>query len=187
MVVLDDDLLVLVSPHILAVDLCPCKLALPQCADIEIVVENALHSHKRPCSLNFPLSCLALGLLAHLLGHTRCGHTLLGQVVGNLLVAPAIIVVVIVNPAHNVRLGRYDLKLLLIVDDVAVRCGAQPFAVRLPPFDDVSHLARGIRDRHFVDEELKLDFQPVIVVRKVNAVADGDDANTCITQVFEFH
>ena len=93
----------------------------------------------------------------------------------------------IVNPAHNVRLGRYNLKLLLIVDDVAVRCGAQPFAVCLPPFDDVSHLARGIRDRHFVDEELKLDFQPVIVVRKVNAVADGDDADPCIAQVFEFH
>ena len=93
----------------------------------------------------------------------------------------------IVNPAHNVRLGRYDLKLLLIVDDVAIRRGTQPFAVRLPPFDNITHLARGIRYRHFVDEELKLDFQPVIVVRKVNAVADGDDTDTCITQVFEFH
>ena len=91
------------------------------------------------------------------------------------------------NLADGFRLGRYNLKLLLIVDDVAIRRGTQPFAVRLPPFDDVSHLARGIRDRHFVDEELKLDFQPVIVVRKVNAVADGYDADTCITQVFEFH
>ena len=93
----------------------------------------------------------------------------------------------IVNPAHNVRLGRYDLKLLLIVDDVAVRCGAQPFAVRLPPFDDVSHLARSIRDRHFVNQKLELDFHPVVIVRKVNAVPDGDNADTCITQVFEFH
>ena len=38
---LDDDLLVLVSPHILAVDLCPCKLALAQCANVEIVIEDA--------------------------------------------------------------------------------------------------------------------------------------------------
>ena len=141
MVVLDDDLLVLVSPHILAVDLCPRKLTLPQCADIEIVVEDSLHSHKRPCSLDFPPGRPALGLPAHLLRHARRRHALLGQVVGNLLVAPAIIVVVIVNPAHNVRLGRYDLKLLLIVDDVAVRCGAQPFAVRLPPFDNIADLA----------------------------------------------
>ena len=187
MVVLDDDLLVLVSPHILAVDLCPCKLALPQCADIEIVVEDSLHGHKRPCGLDFPLGCLALGLLAHLLGHTRCGHTLLGQVIGNLLVAPAIIVVEIKNLAHNIRFGRYDLKLLLIVDDVAVRCGAQPFAVCLPPFDNITHLARGIRDRHFVNQKLELDFHPVVIVRKVNAVPDGDNANTCVTQVFEFH
>ncbi len=93
----------------------------------------------------------------------------------------------IVNPAHNVRLGRYNLKLLLIVDDVAIRCGAQPFAVRLPPFDDVSHLARGIRDRHFVNQKLELDFHPVVIVRKVNAVPDGDNADTCVTQVFEFH
>ena len=141
MVVLDDDLLVLVSPHILAVDLCPCKLALAQCADVEIVIEDTLHSHKRTRSLDFPPGRPALGLPAHLLRHARRRHALLGQVISNLLVAPAIIVVVIVNPAHNVRLGRYNLKLLLIVDDVAVRCGAQPFAVRLPPFDNVADLA----------------------------------------------
>lgn len=65
MVVLDDDLLVLVSPHILAVDLCPCKLALAQCANVEIVIEDALHGHKRPCGLDFrlvvlPSACLRI-------------------------------------------------------------------------------------------------------------------------------
>ena len=119
----------------------PGELALPQCADIEIVVKDSLHSHKRPCSLDFPPGRPALGLPAHLLRHARRRHALLGQVVGNLLVAPAIIVVEIKNPAHNICFGRHDLKLLLSVDDVAIRCGAQPFAVRLPPFDNIADLA----------------------------------------------
>ena len=141
MVVLDNDLFVLVAPDIPAVDLYPGELALPQCADIEIVVKDSLHSHKRPCSLDFPPGRPALGLPAHLLRHARRRHALLGQVVGNLLVAPAIIVVEIKNPAHNICFGRHDLKLLLSVDDVAIRCGAQPFAVRLPPFDNIADLA----------------------------------------------
>ena len=141
MVVLDNDLFVLVAPDIPAVDLYPGELALPQCADIEIVVKDSLHSHKRPRSLNFPPGRPALGMPAHLLRHARRRHALLGQVVGNLLVAPAIIVVEIKNPAHNIRFGRHDLKLLLSVDDVAIRCGAQPFAVRLPPFDNIADLA----------------------------------------------
>ena len=93
----------------------------------------------------------------------------------------------IVNPAHNVRLGRYNLKLLLIVDDVAVRCGAQPFAVCLPPFDNITHLARGIRNRHFVNQKLELDFHQVIIVWKVNSVPDGDNADTSVAQIIQFH
>lgn len=66
---------------------------------------------------------------------------LFGQIVRNLLVTPAIIVVEIINPTYNICFGRHDLKLLLIVDDVAVRSGTQPFSVCLPPFDNIAHLA----------------------------------------------
>ncbi len=41
---------------------------------------------------------------------------------------------------------------------------AEPLTVRLPPFDDVSHLAGGVRNGHFVDEKLELNFQPVVVI-----------------------
>ena len=185
MVVFNHDLFALVAPDVLAVDLRTGIFALPQRTDVKIVIQNALYGDDRPCSLGFSRHLPALRFLAHALGHARRRNALLGQVVRDLLVAPAIIVVEIKNPAHNIRFGRHDLKLLLIVDDVAIRCGAQPFAVRLPPFDNVSHLARGICDRHFVDEKLELDFQPVIIVRKVDAVTDGDNANARVTQVFQ--
>ena len=185
MVVFNHDLFALIAPDVLAVDLRTGIFALPQRTDVKIVIQNALYGDDRPCSLGFSRHLPALRFLAHALGHARRRNALLGQVVRDLLVAPALVVVQMKNPADGFRLGRYNLKLLLIVDDVAIRCGAQPFAVRLPPFDNVSYLARGICDRHFVDEKLELDFQPVIIVRKVDAVADGDNANARVTQVFQ--
>ena len=59
-------------------------------------------------------------------------------------------------------------------------------ATRRPP-DNRLDLLAGVGDRHFVDEELKLDLQPVIIVGKVNAVADGDDADACVAQILQLH
>ena len=66
-------------------------------------------------------------------------------------------------------------------------CGADPFAVVLPPLDHVPDLLGGVRDGHLVDQELKLNFQPVIIVRKVDAVTDGNDPHPRIPQILQLH
>ena len=147
-----------------------------------------------PCTVTIAHALLATRLvsspaasLAHLLGHARRGDALRGQEIGDFLVAPAIVVVVVKDAAHDVRFGRHHFKFLALVDGVAVGGGADPFSVHLPPADDVSHLFAGIGDGHFVDEKLKLDFQPVVIVGEVDAVADGDDAHAGVAQVLQFH
>lgn len=84
-------------------------------------------------------------------------------------------------------LGGDDLKVLVLGDEIAVGRGADPLAVVLPPLHNAAHLAGGVRDRHFVHKELKLDFQPVVVIGKVDAIADGDDAHARVAQVFQLH
>ena len=186
-VVFDDDVLAFVPRHVLAVDLDAGGLALTERADVEVIVEDALHGHDRPRALGRAAGFLAGSLPAHLLGHARRGDALRGQEIGDFLVAPAIVVVVVKDAAHDVRFGRHHFKFLALVDGVAVGRGADPFPVHLPPADDVSHLFAGIGDGHFVDEKLKLDFQPVVVVGEVDAVADGDDAHAGVAQVLQLH
>ena len=185
MVVFNHDLFALIAANILAVDFRTGIFALPQRTDVKIVIQNALYGDDRPCSLGFSRHLLALRFFAHALGHARRRNALLGQVVCNFLVAPALIVIQVENLADGFCLGRHDLKLLAAVDDVAVGRGAQPLTVCLTALDDVSHLARSIGDRHFVDEKLKLDLQPVVIVRKVNAVSDGNNAHACVAQIFQ--
>ena len=187
MVVLDDDVLIVVAFDFLAVDLGAGVLALTERADIEIVVQNALHRGDGPCVLGLPLGLLARRLLAHPLGHTRRGNALIGEVVGDFLVAPTGVAVEVKNPADGLGLGGDDLKLLVLGDEIAVGRGADPLAVVLPPLHNAAHLAGGVRDGHFVHKELELDFQPVVVIGKVDAVADGDDAHACVAQVFQLH
>ena len=80
-----------------------------------------------------------------------------------------------------------DLELLVLGDEIAVGRGADPLAVVLPPLHNAAHLAGGVRDGHFVHKELELDFQPVVVIGKVYAVADGDNAHARVAQVFQLH
>ena len=169
-----------------AVDLPAGVLALPEGADVEIVVQDALHRHDGPHGLHLPFAFDTFFFLALPLRHTGRGDALVGEVVGDLLVAPAA-VVESENFPHDVRLGGDDLKLLGLVDDVAVGRGADPLAVGLAALDDGLDLLAGVGDGHLVDEELKLNFQPVIVVGKVDAVPDGDDAYTCVPQVLQLH
>ena len=187
MVVLNDDVLIVVAPYIPAVDLGAGVLALPQCADIKIVVENALHRGDGPRVLGLPLGFLARRLLAHPLGHTRCGNTLIGEIVGHFLVAPTGVAVEVKNPADGLGFRGDDLKLLVLGDEIAVGRGADPLAVVLPPLHNAAHLAGGVRDGHFVHKKLELDFQPVVVIGEVHAVADGDDAHARVAQVFQLH
>jgi len=62
-----------------------------------------------------------------------------------------------------------------------------PRAVCLTATDDGLYLLAGVRHRHFVDKKLKLNFQPVIVVWKVNVVSDGDDTHAGVPQILQFH
>ena len=187
MVVFNDDVLVVVAPYILAVDLGAGVLALPERADVEIVVENALHRGDGPRVLGLPLGLLARRLLTHPLGHARRGNALIGEIVGDFLIAPAGVAVEIENPADGLGLGGDDLKLLVLGDEIAVGRGADPLAVVLPPLHNAAHLAGGVRDGHFVHEELELDFQPVVVIGEVHPVADRDDAHARVAQVFQLH
>ena len=186
-VVFDDDMLAFVPRHVLAVDLDAGGLALTECADIEVIVEDALHGHDRPRALGRAAGFLTGGFPAHLLGHARRGDALRGQKIGDFLVPPAIVVVVVKDAAHDVRFGRHHFKFLALVDGVAIGRGADPFSVHLPPSNDVSHLFAGIGDGHFVDQKLELDFQPVVVVGEVDAVADGDDTHAGVAQVLQLH
>ena len=187
MVVLDDDVLIVVAFDLPAVDFGAGVLALPQRTDIKIVVENALHRGDGPRVLGLPLRLFARRLLAHPLGHARRGNTLIGEVVGDFLVAPTGVAVEVKNPADGLGFGGDDLKLLVLGDKIAVGRGADPLAVALPPLHNAAHLAGGVRDGHFVHKELELDFQPVVVIGEVHAVADGDDAHARVAQVFQLH
>ena len=187
MVVFDNDVLVVVALDVPAVDLGAGVLALPQRTDIEIVVENALHRGDGPRVLGLPLGLLACRLLAHPLGHARRGNALIGEIVGDFLVAPTGVAVEVKNPADGLGLGGDDLKLLVLGDEIAVGRGADPLAVVLPPLHNAAHLAGGVRDGHFVHKELKLDFQPVVVIGEIHAIADGDDAHARVAQVFQLH
>ena len=187
MVVFNDDVLVVVALDVLAVDLGAGVLALTERADIKIVVQNALHRGDGPGVFGFPLGFLARRLLAHPLGHTRCGNTLIGEIVGDLLVAPTGVAVEVKNPADGLGLGGDDLKLLVLGDEIAVGRGADPLAVVLPPLHNAAHLAGGVRDGHFVHKELKLDLQPVVVIGEVHAVPDGDDPDARVAQIFQLH
>ena len=130
---------------------------------------------------------LARRLLAHPLGHARRGNALVGEVVGDFLVAPTGVAVEVKNPADGLGLRGDDLKLLVLGDEIAVGRGADPLAIVLPPLHNAAHLAGGVRDGHFVHKELELDFQPVVVIGKVHPVTDGDDAHARVAQVFQLH
>ena len=186
-VVLNDDMLLLVPFHILAVDLGSGVFGLAESADIKIVIQNSLHRDDGPSGFRLSAGGFPRRLLAHLLRHPWRWNALLRQVVGNFLVAPALVVVQVKNLPDDFRFCRDDLKFFLPVDDIAVGGGAKPFPVGLPPPDDVFHLLAGVGDRHFVDEKLKLDFQPVVIVGKVDVVPNGNDANACIPQILQFH
>ena len=187
MVVLDDNVLVVVAFDVLAVDLGAGIFALTERANVEIVVENPLHRGDGPRVLGVALRLLACRLLAHPLGHARRGNALVGKIVGDFFVAPTGVVVKVEDLPDGGRLGGDDLKLLPLGDDVTVGRGADPLAVVLPPLHHAAHLAGGVRDGHFVHKELELDFQPVVVIGKVDAVADGDDAHARVAQVFQLH
>ena len=184
MMVLDDDLLALVLFHILAVDLLAGIFALAQCADVKIIFEYALHGHDGPLRLDRALIFFALSLLAFPLRHTGRGDALVGQIIGDSFITPAVDVQ-LKDLADDLRFGRDDLKLLSGVDLVAVGRGTDPFAVLLAAAHHGADFLRGIGDRHLVHEKAQLDVQPLVIVGKVDPVPDGDDAHPGVAQVFQ--
>ena len=91
------------------------------------------------------------------------------------------------DAADDLRFRGDNFKFLAFIDDISVGCGADPLPVLLAALDDVADLLRSIGDRHFVNQELELDFQPVVIIGKIDAVADGNDAHSGIPQVLQFH
>ena len=87
----------------------------------------------------------------------------------------------------DVRFCGDDLEFIAIVDDISVGSRTNPFAVQLTSADDILDLLGCVSDGHFVDEELELYLQPVVIVGKIYPVTDGDNAHTGIAQVLQFH
>ena len=186
MVVFDHDMFAFVELDVLAVDFLARVFARSHGADVEVVFQNSLYCHDRPCGVHLAFIFLALGFFALTLRHTRRGNPIVGQGISDFHIAHAALIEA-EDFADDLCFGGDDFKFLPRIDDVAVRCGADPFAVMLTALDDRAHLFRGIGDGHFVDEELELYLQPVVVVRKVDAVADGDDAHAVVAQVLQLH
>ena len=184
MVVFNDNMLILIPFDIFSVDLGTGVLALSEGANIKIVVKDGLHGGNGPCRFDFSVVFIAFCFRAELLRHTRCRNAAVCQIVGDFLISPAV-VVAFINPADDIRFHRNDLKFVLFVDDIAIGRCTDPLSVLLSAPDDVAHLFGGIGDGDFVDEELKLDLEPVIIIGKVDAVTDGDDPYSGITQVFQ--
>ena len=184
MVIFNHYLLHLVALHVAPVYLGALVLALAQRADVEVVVQYALHGDDAPCAFDAAAVVLAFGDLALALGHARRGYALVGEGVCYLLVAPAVDVEP-VDAADDLGLDGHDLELLLLVHDIAVGRGADPPAVLLTAADDALDLLARVRDGHLIYEELELDLEPVVVVREVDAVADGDYAHARVAQVLK--
>ena len=185
MMVLKDEMRVRILFQIGTVDLFAGILSLTEGTDIEVIVKNGLHRNNRPDGFHFPFVFVTGGFHAFPFRHARRRDSFVRQMIGDFLISPSVNRE-FENLPDNLRFGRNDFKRLMLVHDVAVRCCTDPLAVFLPSADDRTDLFGRIGNGHFVDEKLELDFQPVVVVRKVNIVPDGNDADTGVAQVFEF-
>ena len=186
MVVLKDAVLALVQLSVAAVDFHAREFSLPQRADIKIVIEDPLHRDDRPCCFRLAADRLSGRGAALTLGHPRRGHVVVRQVVCNFFVAPAVQVEP-ENRPDDLGFRRHDLKNLLFVENVAIRRGAEPAPLLLPPLHDAAHLFRRVRDGHFVDQKLELDLQPVVVIREVDVIANRNDPHARIAQILQLY
>lgn len=57
----------------------------------------------------------------------------------------------------------------------------------LAAVDHRFYLLAGVCNRHLVEQKAQADIRPVIVGRIVDTIAYGDDAKSCIPQVFQFY
>ncbi len=185
-VMLNDNMLHLVPLPVLAVDFLAGVFPLPQRPDVKVVVDDALDGDDGPGPFGRALALLPPRLPPLPLGHAGSGDLLVSEVIGDLFVAPS----VAIEPEDlpdDLRLGGDDLKFLTLIEDIAVGSGAEPLTVLLAALDDRFYLLGGVGDGHLVDEELELNFQPVVIVGKVDPVPNGDDTHPCVSQVFQLH
>lgn len=187
MMVFNDNVFSVIALDFLAVDFGAGILALPQGADVEVIVQDTLHRHNCPRGLTLTSAGFAISFLTHLLGRARRGNTLCSQVVRDLLIASSVVVIETKNLSHDLSFRGNNFKFLMSVHKISVRYGKDPLPILLTAFDDVPHLFGGVGDRHLIDEKLELHFQPVIIIWDVNIVANRDDAHAGILQIFQFH
>ena len=135
----EDQLIFFVALDIVAVDLLARRLALPKRAHIEVVLQDPLHGRDAPCALDLTVVFVAPRFDPRPLAHARSGVAAIGQVIGDLAVAPALVIQP-KNLTHDLRLARLDGKChrLGVGHHIAVGHGADPPAVLLTAFDNIS-------------------------------------------------
>ena len=184
--ILDDDMLLVPDLPVFAVDALADILFLPQGADVEVVCQQPGQSGSIPNGAAADFCGNSGGFLLGKLIGTGGGHAIVRQVVGNLFVPPAIVVQPEDFPHH---LGGRWVDFIghgFGVDDpIAIGHGTDPFAVLLAALDDLFDLPGGVRNRHFVHQELELNQHPVVLGGIVNAVTNGNNPDTRIPQGFQ--
>ena len=173
MVVLKDDMLVCAQFSVRPVDFFAGIFALPQSADIKIVVDNLLDGYNRPFFFYVgDVGDVAVLFEMPLIRHARRGDIQVGQMVRDFSVAPAIIIKR-EDFSYDFSGRRVNLEshVLAVGDDVAVRHVANPLCFFLPLSYDVLYFLGRFGDWHLVDKEVQLDLKPVVVGGVVDVVA----------------
>ena len=178
-------MLALIALQICPINFCPCILCLPEGADVKVVIKDTLYSNYTPYRLGLYIRCLSFGLFTQLLRHARGWDSGVCKIVGDFLIAPAVVVIEVKYPAYDFCLSRHYFELPMLINDITIRCGAYPVAFCLSPFNDIFNLFRGFGDGHFIYEKMQLDFDPIVTRRKIDPVTDRDDANSGIAQILE--
>lgn len=170
-----------------AVDAGTAIFLLPESTNIKVVEEDPLDRGQAPGLAGGALSGLPQRFLLGDLVGTRGGDSLICEVVGDLLIAPAVVVQAKDFP-HNLcgRGVNFIGHLLGIGDAVAIGDGTDPFALLLTVGNDLLDLAAGVGDGELIHEKLELNQHPLVFCRVVNGIPYRDDAHMGIPQGLQF-
>ena len=185
--IFDDDLVGVIHPLVGPVDVSPLKFVLTKGSDVKVIAEDFLHRDDAPGVFADQLGGLSCRFLLGDLVGPGGGNTLFRQVIGDLAVAPSVVVQAKNLPNHFCRRWVDFVGHFLRVDEaVAIGNGANPPAIPLTVGDDLLDFFAGIRDRELVHQELELDEHPVVLGGIVDGVPHGDDADMGVPQGFQF-
>ena len=185
--IFDDNMLLVRSALINAVDPFALIFVLPQRTDIEVVAQHFLNSDDAPRAAALQFRVPSLRLFPGDFVGSRGWDTAVCQMVGNALVSPSVCIQS-EHLAHHLGSRRVDFisHCLCVGNAVSVGYSANPFAVFLSVGNDLLDFFAGIGDGKLVHQKLELDQHPLVFGGIVNIIADGDDSDAGITQRFQF-